>query len=262
MPLVSDITKAIEDYAPLRLQEEWDNSGLQTGSGDVECTGVLLCVDPTEEVIREAEEAGMNLVISHHPLLFKGLKRICGDTPVERAAMASILYGVSVYSAHTSMDNAPGGVSARMASMLKLRDIQILEPLESVPDAGTGAIGTLEQPLSTAEFASLVKATFDTPVVRCSSACGERMISRVAMCGGAGAFLLPRAIELGADAFICSDTRYHEFSDFGQQIFIADIGHFESEHCITSIFYEILREKFPTFAVRQSMAGTNPITYL
>lgn len=261
MPTVADITHAIEQYAPLRLQEEWDNCGLQTGSLLSECTGVTLCVDCTEAVVREAAAAGCNLVVSHHPLIFHGLKRLTGDNPVQRAVMAAIQLGVNVYSAHTSMDNAPGGVSARMARMLGLTDIRPLEPSQAMEGAGSGAIGTLGTPLTAEELAGLIKRAFGSPVVRCSTARPEA-ISRVAMCSGAGAFMLPQAIEAGAQAFITSDTRYHEFMDYGADIFIADIGHFESEHCITSIFYDIIREKFPNFAVRHSVAGINPITYM
>ncbi|MCM1484280.1 MAG: Nif3-like dinuclear metal center hexameric protein [Muribaculaceae bacterium] len=261
MPDISQIISAIEDFAPLRLQEEWDNSGLQVGSAEAPCTGIMLCVDPTEEVIREAAATGCNLVIAHHPLLFRGLKTITGANPVQRAVIAAIQLGITVYSAHTSMDNAHAGVSARMSRMLGLADVKVLEPRPTDPATGSGAIGTLPEPLPVSAFIQRIKDTFDTPVVRCSVS-RPQSVSRVALCGGAGAFLIPRAVTLGADAFICSDTRYHEFADFGSDILIADIGHYESEHCITSIFYDIIREKFPNFAVRQSVAATNPITYM
>lgn len=261
MPTVADIAQAIERYAPLRLQEEWDNCGLQTGSLSAGCTGAMLCVDCTEEVVREAAAAGCNLVVSHHPLIFHGLKRLTGVNPVQRAVMAAIKKNISVYSAHTSMDNAPGGVSARMARMLGLGDIRPLQPDSSVEGAGSGAIGRFEAPVDAEVLVSMIKAAFGSPVVRCSTA-RPAAISRVAMCSGAGAFMLPQAIEAGAQAFVTSDTRYHEFMDYGADILIADIGHFESEHCITSIFYDIIRENFPNFAVRHSMTGINPITYM
>lgn len=126
---IRHIISALEDFAPLALQESWDNSGLQTGDPDAECTGVMLCVDPTEAVVREASERGCNLVVSHHPLLFRGLKHITGATPAERCVIESIRRGVAVYSSHTALDSAEGGVSYELARSLGARPLRTLHPL-------------------------------------------------------------------------------------------------------------------------------------
>lgn len=127
---IAEIISVIEQVAPRGLQEDWDNTGLQVGNSAVECTGVLVCVDVTPEVVDEAIELGCNLIVSHHPLIFKGLKRITGNTPVEAAVANAIAAGVSVYSNHTALDNAPGGVSHRMAQMLGVKALSVLAPLD------------------------------------------------------------------------------------------------------------------------------------
>lgn len=131
---IRHIIEAIESYAPRSFQEKWDNSGLQIAlpEGDGECTGVLLCLDVTEGIIREAERRGCNLVVSHHPLIFKGFKSLTGATLQERAALAAVRSGIAVYSAHTSLDSTPGGVSYAMAELLGAEVTGVLSPAEGL----------------------------------------------------------------------------------------------------------------------------------
>ncbi len=263
--LIKDIISAIEQFAPLRLQESYDNSGLQVGEEDAECTGVLLCVDVTPTVIDEAVSRRCNLVVSHHPLLFKGLKRITGTTPVEVSVMKAIAAGISVYSCHTSVDNATNGVSWVMARKLGLANVRVLAPQTGnlSADTGSGAIGEYPESLTVSELIARVKAEFSSPVVRCTEPPAMNMpVTKVAMCGGAGGFLIGDAIAEGAQVFITSDTRYHDFVDYAERIFIVDIGHFESEQCTKEIFYHVIKEKFPTFALYYSEIEKNPINYL
>ena len=124
---IREIAEAIEQYAPLRLQEEWDNAGIQVGDPDADVTGVLLCTDATEAVIAEAIGLGYNLVISHHPLIFRGLKKIMGRTPVERTVAMAIKHDITIYSAHTNMDSAWQGVSFRMADKIGMTDVVFLD---------------------------------------------------------------------------------------------------------------------------------------
>lgn len=262
-PTVAQIIAAIESFAPPCLQESYDNSGVQIGGdSSCPCSGVMLAVDPTPHIVDQARRAGCNLIITHHPLLFRGLKSITGATPVEQAAISCIRHGITLYSAHTSLDSAPSGVSAVIASMLGLSGIVPLEPSASTPGAGLGAIGTLPSPLTPQQFVSLVKTTFGSPVVRCSAINPGKTISKVALCGGSGASLIPDAIAAGADAMLTSDTRYHDFVDNANTIFLADIGHFESEKCTKTIFYNVIREKFPNFALLYTATEPNPINYL
>lgn len=127
---IKEVVTTLERFAPLPLQESYDNAGLQIGLTETEeVSGVLLCLDVTEAVVDEAVRLGCNLIVSHHPLLFRGLKRIAGLTQVERCVMQAVKAGVAVYSAHTNLDNAPGGVNRRMADKLGLLDLRFLQPL-------------------------------------------------------------------------------------------------------------------------------------
>lgn len=261
IPTCGDIIAAVSSYAPRQLQESWDNSGLQVGDVTAPCTGVLLALDPTPEVVSEAVARGCNLVITHHPLLFRGLKCISGATPVERAVIEALRHGVTVYSAHTSLDSAPGGVSAEMAAMIGARVISPLRPADSNPEAGLGVIAEFPDEVTAGELIARVKEAFGKHPFRCSQMlpCG---IKRIALCGGAGGEFIGAAVDAGAQAYITAEVRYHDFVDRGKDIFIIDIGHHESESCAKNIFYRIISEKFPNFAVYNSELEKNPINYL
>ncbi len=264
---IREITDAIEQYAPLRLQEEWDNAGIQVGDPEAVITGVLLCTDATEAVVAEAVKLGYNLVISHHPLIFRGLKKIMGRTPVERTVAMAIKHDVTIYSAHTNLDSAWQGVSFRMADKIGMTDIEFLDGNRVEPygeqastSAGCGVIGNIE-PMPAREVLKKVKEAFEVSAIRYSGD-GDRMVSRVALCGGAGGFLLDKAVELGAQLYVTADMRYHDFLDNSQRIVVADIGHYESEHYTKEIFLEIIQKKNPTFAVAFSKSETNQVNYL
>ena len=264
---INEITDAIEQYAPLRLQEEWDNAGIQVGDPEAEITGVLLCTDATEAVVAEAIDRGYNLVISHHPLIFRGLKKIMGRTPVERTVAMAIKHDITIYSAHTNMDSAWQGVSFRMADKIGMTDVTFLDDNTVDPygdgdsaHAGCGVIGDIE-PMPAREVLKRVKAAFEVGAVRYSGD-GDRLVSRVALCGGAGGFLLDKAVAMGAQLYVTADMRYHDFLDNAPRIVVADIGHYESEHFTKEIFLEIIQKKNPTFAVAFAKNETNQVNYL
>ena len=257
---IREIIEVVNEFAPLSLQESWDNSGIQVGQADAECTGALLCVDVTPEAIDEACAKGCNLIISHHPLLFRGLKQVClGDNQVQNCVYRAIQRGVTIFSSHTALDCASQGVSRRMALMLGAVPAGPLTP-GTDPDTGLGCIAEFAVPMSGVEFVELVKNTFGSPVVRASRR--ESNVRRIGLCGGAGGEFIPRAIANGCDAYLTSDVRYHDFVDYGGRIFITDIGHFESEECSKQIFYDIITEKYPDFPVIKSTTERNPIRYL
>ncbi len=258
-----DITDAIESVAPRRLQEDYDNTGYQTGNPLQRCTGVLLCVDLTTDILDEAVSKGCNLVITHHPLLFRATKSILPGDRVNDVLIEAIKRGVTVYSCHTSIDNTPVcGVSWQMAKMLGLKDVSTLTSGDTTTP-GAGAIGTLPVPLTHTEFVSLVKKTFNSPVARCSHPVNrDSLISRVALCGGAGGDFIPDAVKEGADAYVTSDCKHNMFIDLTDHIFLVDIGHFESEECTKQIFCDIISKKFANFAVCKSQTEKNPINYL
>lgn len=255
---IKQIIQAIEQAAPLSLQEEWDNCGLLVGSSARPCTGVMLALDVTPSVVSQAIETGCNLIVSHHPLIFKGVKVINDLTPQGAAIIEAIEGGVSVYCAHTSLDNAPApfGVSCMMAEIL---GADIISPLSA---SGTGVLARLRQPLSPSEFAAKVREAFTSRGARISSGADVGMIELVALGSGACGFLIPQAIDAGAQAMVTSDVRYHDFLDYGKSIFIVDLTHFDTEKCTKEIFKRIISQKIPNFADVFCASENNPIDYL
>ncbi len=260
----NDIISAIEAYAPPYLQESYDNTGLQVGDPEGPVGGVLVCMDVTEAILDEALERGCNMVVSHHPLLFHGVKCVAGRNRPERVLAKACAMGITVYSTHTAMDSAPGGVSWRMARMMGLEDVHTLVPQPAHPGAGLGVVGNLPdgEALTPEEFARRVKAVFGTPTLRLSHWPEGLRISRVALCGGSAAEFLPEAIAAGAQAYVTADAKLNQFLDHVHRILLVDAGHFETEVCTKEIICEILSEKFPNFAVCKSEKETNPIIYL
>ena len=255
---VRDIINVIESFAPLSIQENWDNSGLCVGSEDDEVTSVLLGLDCTPELVDEAVECGADMIVTHHPLIFSGLKKISPDDQVGAAVIKAIKAGISIYAAHTSADKVIAGVSGAMASRLGLVNVSILD--EDGEGTGLGVVGDLPQPVTAAEAVTLVKERFGLKALR-SSRPVEGMISRVAMCGGSGGSLIKAAMASGAQLYLSGDISYHNF--FTREGFmIMDIGHYESEIEIVDILFSLLRKNFPTFAVRITQnIYSNPIFY-
>lgn len=264
-PTFREIISTIEAFANPGLQESWDNTGwqLRPMSPDSPCSGVLTCLDVTPGVVDEAMAKGCDLIVSHHPLIFKGLKHITGETQVEQAVIKAIQAGIGIYSSHTALDSAPQGVSHRLGEMLGLIDVRVLAPQPGSDSTGLGIVGRFPSPLTRGEVIAKVKEVYGSPVVRCSSgADADEMVTVLALSSGSGGEFIPKAIASGADAYVTSDTRYHDFVDFGKRIFIIDTGHFESEKCTKSIFSTIISEKFPNFAVRMSDTEQNPVNYI
>lgn len=344
---IKDIIRHLEQVAPPIYQEGYDNAGLIVGDAQWKCTGVITCLDSTEAVIAEAVTKGCNLVVAHHPIVFKGLKRLTGRTYVERVILEAIRHNVAIYAIHTNLDNVYAqGVNGKIAERLGLQNTRILAPkallkqviayvqpdqlsevqaqlteagasaqstgnsvrLASVgaspqeegsaarirlevifPQAqqgaimqalahfneldyslmslenktsliGSGMVGELPKPMKETDFLALLKQQMKVSCIK-HTALRKKKVKRVALCGGAGGFLLRSAVASGADFFITADYKYHEFFDADQQIVIADIGHFESEQFTIDLLCKIIREKFGNFAVHCTEVNTNPVRY-
>ncbi|GGG98758.1 GTP cyclohydrolase 1 type 2 [Parapedobacter pyrenivorans] len=361
---LNELTSHLESFAPLDYQEPYDNSGLLVGNPDKEVRQALLSLDCTEAVVEEAIGLGCDVIISHHPIVFKGLKRFTGSNYVERVVMKAIKHDIALYAIHTNLDNVTGGVNGKIAERLGLQNTRILSPKSEVlrklvvfvpqDDAeqvraalfkagagaignydecsfntvgygtfrageganpfvgapgelhrekevrvevvfpapmerdilrglfeahpyeevaydvyplqnshqgvGSGVIGQLGQSLEEAEFLGLLKERLKAKVIRHTDQLGKP-VAHVAVCGGAGGFLLSQAIRAGADVFVTADYKYHEFFDAEGKIMITDVGHFESEQFTPQLLLEIIQKKFPTFAVRLTGIDTNPIKY-
>ena len=259
---IKEVLSALEQFAPLPLQESWDNAGLQVGLTETEVSGALLCLDVNEKIVDEAVRKGCNLIVSHHPLLFRGLKTISDMTDVQRTVMKVIQNQLCVISMHTNIDNAHGGVNFRIAQKLGLQDVHFFAP-KSVDglEGGSGVVGILVEPMAADDFVLKVKKTFDVECAMCNELL-RRPIQRVAICGGAGDFLLDEAVKTGADAFITGEMHYHQYFGYEQQIQICVIGHYQSEQFTAEIFQEIIQRECPDVKTEIAETVTNPILYL
>lgn len=361
---LSEIITALEQWAPTSLQEDYDNAGLITGNPEWPCSGALVCLDVTAGVLQEARAKNCNLIVAHHPIVFKGLKKITGRSYVEQLVIEAIKNDIAIYAVHTNLDNLLQGVNGKIASLLGLQNIAVLEarpnqlkklytfvpaahadevrnalfaagaghignysecsfsvsgtgtfkpgpgthtfigqeglqhqetelklevvlpawlqqqvvqallkahPYEEVAydiisienkDAATGSglVGVLQAPLAEEEFLGKLLHVFKVPVVRHTALRGQA-IERVAICGGAGSFLISKALAAKADVYITADIKYHEFFDAAGKMVIADVGHYESEQYTCDLILSFLQQKFPTFASLKTSVVTNPVQY-
>lgn len=259
---IKDITGIIEQAAPLWMQESYDNSGLIVGHPDGDVSSALLCVDITEAVMDEAEELGVDMVISHHPVIFHPLKRLTGTTYVQRVVERAIRAGIALYACHTNLDAVQGGLSYKLAEQLGIGELKLLSPSRPEdPTVGFGVIGKVAEPVRTEDFMRRMMDRLDLSVVRHSDIC-KPTVETVALCTGSGASLIDTAAEAGADLYIAADFKYNDFLDADSRLIVADIGHFESEYCAIDLLYDIITKKIPTFALRKSGNSRNPINYL
>ena len=258
---IKSITSYLESIAPLSLQEEYDNSGLIIGNEEDEVLGTLICIDCIEEVIDEAIKKKCNLIISHHPIIFGGLKKITGKDYVEKVVLKAIRNNISIYAIHTNLDNVIQGVNKKICDKLGLTNCKFLLPSPTEKKSGSGMIGTLVKPITEIAFLKKVKSVMEAGSVRHTSLLNKKII-KVAVCGGSGSFLLDAAIAAGAGVFVTADFKYHQFFDAENKILIADIGHYESEQFTKELLRDLLKQKFPIFAPRLTEINTNPVNYL
>ncbi len=361
---IAEIITVLEELAPVSLQEHYDNAGLITGNAGWECTGVLCTLDAIEEVVDEAKASNCNLIVAHHPIIFKGLKKINGRNYVERTIINAIKNDIAIYAIHTNLDNVIDGVNNKIADQLNLQNRRVLLPKEnmlmklytfipanhtekvrnaifnagagnignysecsfnasgkgtfkagenthpfvgtknigheenevktevvfpsylknnivnalqaahpyeevaydivalsnSYNNIGSGLIGELSQPVSEIEFLALLKQAFNLSVIRHTEVL-QKPVKKVAVCGGAGSFLIGSALAEKADMYVTADVKYHEFFDADKKMVIADIGHWESEKFTIDLLHSVLQAKFPNFAVLKTKTGTNPVQY-
>lgn len=367
MPTIKDIIRILEEIAPPTYQEGYDNSGLIVGEATTEVSGIVFSLDCIEAVVDEAIAKKSNLIVCHHPIVFKGLKKLNGKNYVERTILKAIKNDVAIYAIHTNLDNMyHQGVNSKICAMLGVKNTKILAPKTQIlrslvtfapaddaekiraalfeagagkigkydqcsfnaigfgtfrandganphvgnigeqhkeaetrieviypihvehavmnalrashpyeeiayyiyslenqhKEIGSGMIGELEKPIGMLDFLKQVKKSMQCGVIRYTYFDKEQKVKKVAVCGGAGGFLLNDAIRQGADIFITADYKYHEFFDADGKIVIADIGHFESEQYTISLLFDIISKKYPNFALNLTETNTNPVNYL
>lgn len=362
---IKDIVQTLESLAPPSLQEAYDNAGLLTGSPHMKVKKVLISLDITPEVMQEAIETGSNLIITHHPLVFKSLKKLIGGNLVEDMLIKAIKHDIALYAIHTNLDNVWNGVNGKLAEIIGLHDPKILAPkpnllkklvvfcpqshadkvrqamldagaghignyshcsfgaegfgsfkalegahpyvgdvgqihfeaemrietvvpqflltkvlsnmLQAHPyeevaydiyplennslQVGSGMIGSIEKPMEATAFLQHLKKQLGARQIR-HGILTDNKVSKVALCGGSGSFLMDDAFRQGADIFITADLKYHDFFRFQGKMILVDAGHYETEQFSKDLLFEYLSKKFPTFAIQKSKFNTNPISFL
>lgn len=258
---IREIIATISDFAPEYLKETYDNVGLLVGNPDSEATAALLTIDVTEAVVDEAISLGCNLIITHHPIMFRGIKQLHGRNEEERLLIKVIKHDIAIYAAHTNLDNAYLGVSFKMAEKLNLQNIKPLKSIDCEQKNGSGVVGFLEQKIDEISFLTQLKKCFQCDQIRHTKLL-EKPIQKIALCGGSGAEFIDFAKQENADIYITGDLKYHDFFKAENSILLVDIGHFESEQYTKEIFYTIIREMFPQLEVQVTKVNTNPIKYM
>lgn len=265
MTQLGHLLSYLESVAPLHLQEDYDNAGLITGHPDMTIKGVIVCLDAIESVVDEAISMDCNVIIAHHPIVFRGMKRFNGTNYVERTIIKAIKHDIAIYAIHTNLDNVYlNGVNSKIAERLGLVDTRILLTKDvnhhQAQVVGSGMIGVLPEVMSTLDFMRHLKNNMGLHTIKHTRLCRD-VVRSVAVCGGAGGFLLNQAIRHGADIFITSDYKYHEFFDANDKIIIADIGHYESEKFTIELLHSLIINKFSTFASHCTKIVTNPVNF-
>lgn len=263
---IKEIIHEIENFAPLKFQESYDNSGVQVGDTTREAVGVLLCVDVTEAVLEEAIEKNCNLIISHHPLIFSGIKKIIPDNGIGKIIFKAIENHITIYSSHTNMDKAPKGVSYQTAAKLGVIVEKPLVPEKEDERFGLGIIGELPKEMKMVDFLEKTKKILNLGNIRHSEIPQDKTVKKIALCGGSAFEFYKEAIAAGADLYLTADIKYHQYFEPENRIILADIGHYESEQFVKEIFYDIvsgLNSKINAkFALLFSERPSNPINYL
>jgi dinuclear metal center YbgI/SA1388 family protein len=254
---VNHILDVLLRWAPQHLKADYDNVGLLVGDPQQAVNGVLTCLDITEAVVNEALQSNCNLIVAHHPLIFRKMSAVRTDDPTGRLVTDLVRNNISVIALHTNLDSAIDGVSYVLAEQLGLTDLQFLETERT--DGGYGVIGNLPQSLSTPAFLDLCAKSLHTPIVRYSGNPSD--IDRVAVCGGAGSFLIEAAISRGAQAFVTADLKYHDFFTHTSNFLLCDAGHYETEMPVSTRLKTYLDSHFPDLNIQVTECITNPVRY-
>ena len=254
---ISDIIRKMEKIAPLSLAEKWDNPGFLLGDAERNIDKVFICLEINSETLKQAQEFGANLIISHHPLIFKPLSKITEADPTGRLVISLIKSNIAVYSMHTNFDKADGGMNDLLAKTLGLENVRPYtedeckdsfgNPLENI-----GRVGKLEPPMSLEDFTDFVKATLDCRSIKVVG-CPNDEIHTVALCSGSGGDLMECALHAGADVYLTADVSHHEAqtaSEIGLNVI--DAGHFETENIICDFLEEYFEDNLPEIQVRKA----------
>ncbi|GHU85495.1 GTP cyclohydrolase 1 type 2 [Bacteroidia bacterium] len=249
---VKTITQHIEQFAPLKLQESFDNAGLIIGNYEQEVNKILVCLDVTNDVINEAIQLHCDMIVSHHPMIFLGLKKI---TP-NNLAYKAIQNNIVIYCAHTNLDSAKRGINYTLAEKLGLKNIKPLAENHSDETCGLGAIGEFDTEISQENLLLLIKNVCKTNNLKHSKILGIT-IKKLALCGGSGREFISEAIANNADAYLSAELKYNDFDRYEQPLFVVDAGHYETEVHAIDILYDIISKNETQAEVVKTSVNTN-----
>ena len=255
MAAVKEVYQALSGWAPFEIQMDFDNAGFLVGRGDREVTKILVALDITLEVAREAADWGAQLVVSHHPVIFHPARSVTDGDPTGRILLALIESKTAAICAHTNLDAAQGGVNDCLAQTLGLTQIQQLHQdgvLEDGTAYGIGRVGQAHRAgLSAGEYAAYVKQQLDAASVRYVD--GGKAVTKVAVGGGSCGSMLEDAIRTGCDTFVTADVKYDTFLQAkALGLNLMDAGHFATENVVCPGLADFLSEQFPQVQVRLS----------
>lgn len=237
-----DIIEKIEKICPKNLSYSWDNVGLLCGDENKEVKTVLVTLDTNVSVVKEAINSRADMIVSHHPILLGGIKRIDYSTPTGEIIKLLIENNIPLFAAHTNMDTAKGGINDALAELFKLNNIKILEQHTENTEAGLGRYGKFKTSIKLSELAEKTKELLNTPHVRVSGNLNNK-ISTLAVASGSCSEIIPLAKSLGCDAIITGDMKYHNAIDNAESgICIIDAGHYPTETIVMDIFENILKD--------------------
>ncbi|HIW87116.1 MAG TPA: Nif3-like dinuclear metal center hexameric protein [Candidatus Onthomorpha intestinigallinarum] len=243
----ADIIHYLNEQIPETWQEDYDNSGLLCGNTEECCNGIFLCLDIDINNLKKAKNLGCNLIISHHPLVFKSIKRFLPkDNPTE-ALLYAIENNMTIYSMHTNLDAAQTGLNTMLAQIIGLQDFTSFDKNAGEKGFfGIGGTGILPKKMNYSSFLLDIKTKLNIHNIRYVPG-KEKILQSVALCTGSGGELLEKAIEAGADCYLTSDIKYHTFLEADGRILLADIGHFESESIAKKCLANLISKKFCNF---------------
>lgn len=241
---LADVGQQLETYIPPRYAESWDNVGWMVRPPETPLRGLVICVDVSREVLRIARERDLNLILSHHPLIFEPLHRLLDEDPGHRLIMEAVRHDIGVYSVHTNADSMPGGLNDLFAGRLGLVDTTPLDPLEEDPDAGLGRLGRLDPPRTLGEIEEQLADDLDLQY-RQSLGEPDRSIRHVAVCTGSGADFIDEDLAAAADLYITGDVGHHRAMrarQLGLSLIMLD--HYEMETVFLPFAETVWREQF------------------
>ncbi|WP_238883293.1 Nif3-like dinuclear metal center hexameric protein [Clostridium sp. YIM B02551] len=242
---VNDIIDVMESIAPPFLKEDYDNVGLMVGSREAEVSKILIALDATLEVIEEAKELGAELIITHHPLLFRKPSNITDDTLLGKKIISLIKNNINLYSSHTNFDSVKGGLNDKIVELLGFESKEVMSPIniKGFNESGLGRIIELNESISIEDLNKRIKSSLGVKKLRCVIG-SSNPIKKIAIINGSGQDFFSLAYSKNVDCIITGDTTYHYASDYREMgVNIMDIGHYGSEWPVFVALSEIIKQK-------------------